>query len=390
MKTVYVWLVRFLSVLFYFRTKKNVYYLMSYSNNLHMIKRTAAELPAGQKLVVIYNPRTLAAAYDLKAFGVKAIPLKMSIPFLLQRIPQLMSARLIFCDNYYALLAGLIRPRTKMKIIQLWHADGTIKTFGWEDPNQRQNGWLKRRRHQLVYNQFDDYVVASKAMGNVFQRSFAQPAAKMQDLGMPRSDRLFSANWLDTVRQRVWLAAPELKNKRVILYAPTYRNASQVNPPTGTIEALAADPNAVVAVKLYPEIDREKLEMEQFKHPNVKIYDEFTTTDLMTLADTLVTDYSSFIFDFSLMPQARSAIFFMYDLHEYAEQRGVQPDLKRWLPTPPVKTVDQLRQAILANQPVDFTAFNDWWNTYNDGKAYKRVIDKYVIGRHNAAEDNDE
>ncbi|USS87383.1 CDP-glycerol glycerophosphotransferase family protein [Fructilactobacillus hinvesii] len=363
---------------------------MSYSNNLHMIKRIAAELPAGQKLIVIYNPRTLAAAYDLRAFGVKTIPLKMSISFLIHRIPQVMSARLIFCDNYYALLAGLIRPRKKTRIIQLWHADGTIKCFGWEDPGQRRNHWLKRRRHQLVYDQFDDYVVASKAMGSVFERSFKQPATKMQYLGTPRSDRLFSDNWLQTVRQRVLMAAPELKGKRVILYAPTYRNAEQVNPPAGTIKALAANPNAVVAVKLYQEVNRDQLEMEQFKYPNVKIYDEFTTTDLMTLADTLVTDYSSFIFDFSLMPQARSAIFFMYDLKRYQKEPGVQTGLKKWLPTAPINTVADLKRAVIADEPVNFADFNDYWNTYNDGKAYKRVIDKYVIGRKNAAEDNDE
>ncbi|USS86593.1 CDP-glycerol glycerophosphotransferase family protein [Fructilactobacillus cliffordii] len=390
MKTFYVWVVRFLSLLFYLRPKRNVYYLMSYSNNLHMIKRIAAELPAGQKLVVIYNPRTLAAAYDLRAFGLKTIPLRMSVSFLFHRIPQLMTARLIFCDNYYALLAGLIRPKDKTKIIQLWHADGTIKCFGWEDPGQRQNSWFKRRRHQLVYDKFDDYVVASQAMGDVFQRSFKQSASKMQYLGTPRSDRLFSDNWLQTVRQRVLTAAPELKDKRVILYAPTYRSAEHVNPPVGTIEALAADPNAIVAVKLYQEVNREKLEMEQFKHANVKIYDEFTTTDLMTLADTLVTDYSSFIFDFSLMPQARSAIFFMYDLKHYEQQPGVQKGFEKWLPTTPVRTVADLKQAVLADQPVDFAAFNDQWNTYNDGKAYKRVIDKYVIGRENAAEDYDE
>ncbi|WP_429970845.1 CDP-glycerol glycerophosphotransferase family protein [Fructilactobacillus sp. Tb1] len=352
---------------------------MSYNNNLHMIKQTAAMLPANQKLVVLYNPRVMAAAYDLQAFGITAIPMKRGFAFAFRMIPGIMTARIIFVDNYYAFIAGLTRPKNKMKIVQLWHADGSIKCFGIDTPKFKQYSWLKKKRHQTVYNNFDEFVVASPAMAEVFENSFKQPYKKMQFLGTPRSDRLFSEKWINVVRKRVYAAAPELKDKRVILYAPTYRPSDEINPPEGTIKALAADKNAVVAVKLYQDVDRNKLKLDQFNLDNVKIYDEFTTTDLMSIADTFVTDYSSYAFDYSLMPQAHSMIFFMYDYKEYAKNPGIQVGYEKWLPTKPIHTVTELKEAVLKNEKSDFTEFNIMWNTYNDGKAYQRVLNKYVV-----------
>nr|WP_252895261.1 CDP-glycerol glycerophosphotransferase family protein [Fructilactobacillus florum] len=77
----------------------------------------------------------------------------------------------------------------------------------------------------------------------------------------------------------------------------------------GTIAALTADPDAIVAIKLYQEVDRSQLHLDQLHQERVKIYDEFSTTDLMTVADTFVTDYSSYAFDYSLMGGQRQAIF---------------------------------------------------------------------------------
>ncbi|ETO40882.1 glycerophosphotransferase [Fructilactobacillus florum 8D] len=379
MKVIYTWLIRLVSSLCYFRKKKNVYYLMSYSNNLHLIKRIAATLPNDQKLVVWYNPRVLVAAYDLKAFGIETIPLHKNWWFILRQIPRLMTARVLFCDNYYSLLAGLVRPKTKMKIVQLWHADGSIKRFGWKNPRNLQKSFLQRCRHQQVYNQFDEFLLSSPQMGSIFKESFALKRAKLLPMGSPRSDRLFSNKWLTQVQKRVYLAAPELKNKRVILYAPTFRRTGQINPPLGTIAALTADPDAIVAIKLYQEVDRSQLHLDQLHQERVKIYDEFSTTDLMTVADTFVTDYSSYAFDYSLMGGQRQAIFYMYDLDDFKKVPGIQPDFQAWLPTAPITTPQELAVAICQQQSTDFTTFNQMWNTYNDGHVYQRVLDRYVL-----------
>ncbi|MSE22573.1 CDP-glycerol glycerophosphotransferase family protein, partial [Lactobacillus parabuchneri] len=111
-----------------------------------------------------------------------------------------------------------------------------------------------------------------------------------------------------------------------ILYAPTYREHQDFKLPKGLGNALAADPNALVVVKLHPVLRDKEVPMRKIGNPKIKFYHELETSDLLAVADTLVTDYSSVAFDFSLLPNARSIIFFMFDLDHYQKDPGIQDD----------------------------------------------------------------
>ncbi len=350
---------------------------MSFDNDLDFIKALAQKMPKGTSFIVLYRPETEAAATDLAAFGIQTRPFIDGLKFLFDVLPVIMGARLLFCDNYYAFLGGLVQPKS-MTIVQVWHANGAIKKFGWEDPTTATRSSNDQKRFQAVYDHFDSYIVASKAMGRVFQRSYHAPFEKMQLLGYPRSDQYLNKDWQSEARSRIFRAAPELRGRRVILYAPTYRPGMSFKLPSGLGAALSADPEAIVVVKLHPVLRDREIAMRRIGNPRIKFYHGLETSDLLTVTDTLVTDYSSVAFDFSLLPNAKSLIFFMFDLKIYQSNPGVQDDFLDWLPSQPVKTVQDLKQAIVANLPTDFTAFNKHWNTYNDGHASQRCVAHYL------------
>ncbi|ANZ65393.1 glycosyl transferase [Secundilactobacillus paracollinoides] len=378
MKAIYIWLVRFVSILNYFSRSKDrqVVYLMSFGNNLNFIARLADALPDRNQLLVLYRPSVEVEATELAALGIPVMPFQDNVHFVLEGVPKIMQARLIFCDNYYAFLGGLVHPR-HAKIVQLWHANGAIKRFGWGDPKTVQRSKTDQRRFQRVYNQFDDYVVASQAMGKVFEESYRVPAKRMQLLGYPRSDRFFSEDWKQTAVRRVQRVAPDLLTQRVILYAPTYRENMHFELSKDLKEALMADPDAVVVVKLHPVLQKYEQQFSQASHHQIRFYPNLSTTDLLAVSETLITDYSSIAFDFSLLSSAHSLLFYMSDLEAYAQNPGIQPHFVKWLPTPPLKTPAELKQAIIADQATDYSAFNHHWNTYNDGQATQRVVTYY-------------
>ncbi|MBW1605514.1 CDP-glycerol glycerophosphotransferase family protein [Lactobacillus sp. Sy-1] len=357
---------------------------MSFDNNLRLIKRMASELPSGQSLIVLYEPDTEAGATDLEAFGITTYQFEEGLSFAFKLLPIIMSSRLVFCDNYYPFLGGLVHS-SGLKIIQLWHANGAIKKFGWADPMTAKRSKSDQHRFQSVYNQFDEYVVASKTMGRVFENSYHVPFERMQMLGYPRSDRFFKADWQTHAQSRVYVVAPELKDKRVILYAPTYRDGLAFTPPADLLEAITVDPAAEVVVKLHPLLKNKEAELaaENLKSGSNRIhfYNQLSTSDLLSVTNTLITDYSSVAFDYSLLPNAHSMLFFMFDLAEYQKNPGIQSDLLNWLPSKPILTSAELAAAIKQNAKTDFTNFNQHWNTYNDGQATKRVIDRYIENR---------
>ena len=94
------------------------------------------------------------------------------------------------------------------------------------------------------------------------------------------------------------------------------------------------------------------------------------------VADTLITDYSSIAFDFSLLDNARSVIFFTYDLEEFERTVGIQASFKAAFLNQMVNTVEQLNDAILfGNSDKNVIhKLNQQWNTLNDGHSSARLI----------------
>ncbi|WP_283096092.1 CDP-glycerol glycerophosphotransferase family protein [Apilactobacillus xinyiensis] len=378
LKVFYLWLIKIISFLCNFRKKRNVIYIMSFDNNLQLIKKIANNLPKNRKLIVLYKPVTEAAATDLAAYGIETVPFWDGLHFVFKILPTIMTGSLIFCDNYFPFLGGMYHSH-KTKIIQLWHANGAIKKFGWEDPTTSLRSKSDKKRFQKVYDSFDDYVVASETMGKVFENSYHVPFERMKMIGYPRSDRLFHHKWQDLAKKRVYKAAPELKNKRVILYAPTYREDIGFNPPKDLSKVLSSTEDAVVVVKLHPLLKDREHELQQISNnQNLCFYSQLSTNDLLSVTDTLITDYSSIAFDFALLPKAHSLLFFMFDLDKYKKDPGIQDDMLNWLPSKPITTTGDLAKAIKSNHKTDFTKFNQNWNTYNDGFATERLIDKYI------------
>ena len=378
-KIIYLWLIRIVSLGLYFKRRWRVVYVMSFGNNLDLIKKIAVNLKSKRQLLVFYTSASSRSAWELSQCGIKTIPFRDGLKFAFFQLPRLLSAKLIFCDNYYAFLGGLALPGN-VKIVQLWHADGAIKNFGWGDPATWQRSSSAKRRFQQVYNHFSEFVVASKAMGRIFARSYRVSPRRVRLLGNPHSDRWFNLAWIRQTRRRIYRLIPSLKGHRVILYAPTYRENRAFVPPKGLSDALQADPNSITLIKLHPVMEKQLKQIQRVLEPGARLKYalHFSTDALLTVADTLVTDYSSVAFDFSLLPNARDMFFFTFDLKQYQKSPGCQNDFMKWLPSQPILTVDQLARVLKRRQPMNFGTFNRVWNSKNDGHATSRVIRYYL------------
>ena len=104
-------------------------------------------------------------------------------------------------------------------------------------------------------------------------------------------------------------------------------------------------------------------------------------SDLLALADVLITDYSSVMFDFSA--SGRPMVFFVPDLQDYGDRvRGYSFDLAASAPGPLVATVEQVVEAV-TSAPADaprwaqrYAAWRARYNPLDDGRASERVVDR--------------
>ncbi len=115
------------------------------------------------------------------------------------------------------------------------------------------------------------------------------------------------------------------------------------------------------------------------------VSDHHDTGELLALADVLVTDYSSIMFDYALLD--RPIVLFAPDLDAYAAERGSYFDLREKAPGPVAETEDELFAVVERLKAADTgfqaarAAFAEEFGGYDRGDAARTVVDT-VFARH--------
>jgi len=292
----------------------------------------------------------------------------------IKSIYHLATAGTVFVDNYYGFLA-VTDFRSGTKCIQLWHAAGAIKQFGLKDLSIENRPAKAYERFKKVYQRFDHVIVGSETMAAIFQEGFGISAQQIVRTGIPRTDFFFDDETKDEVSKTLELQFPMIKTKKVILYAPTYRdNELNVSDLKLDIDNMYRElhEDYVLFLRLHPAVSGTlKNEYPDFVF-NVSV--DYNINHLLVITDILISDYSSIPFEFSLLH--KPMVFFAYDIDQYAQERGFWDNYDKLVPGPIVENTNDLI-TVLRTDNFDMErvqAFSNEWNQYSDGYSSKRLI----------------
>ena len=215
-----------------------------------------------------------------------------------------------------------------------------------------------------------------------FESCFRVNRERIVETGYPRND--FLANLteiqIDEIKDKLGID----KNKKVLLYAPTWRD-NQFNAKGYSIkvkadfdkwkEALGEE--WIILVKPHYLIVN-AMEIKEEKGRLMLLDDKYDINELYAISDIMITDYSSVFFDYSILN--RPILFYMYDLNEYKDElRGFYLDIYKDLPGPIIENEDELLNNLITGKYKEFEErrkeFINRFNYLDDGKAAKRVIE---------------
>ncbi len=115
MKVIYTFLVRLWSLLFIFRKKSQVTYLMSFGNNQEFVQQLVAQI-APLNLHVFYQKEVGKHTKQLEKISNVQLELLDNGPQLfLKVIPILMHSKLIIIDNYFPFLGALVKTESNYR-----------------------------------------------------------------------------------------------------------------------------------------------------------------------------------------------------------------------------------------------------------------------------------
>ncbi|MFM2097878.1 MAG: hypothetical protein RIT06_506 [Chloroflexota bacterium] len=294
------------------------------------------------------------------------------------------SSRVILVDDYYFSIYPIAR-RPGTTIVQVWHASGAFKRFGRATVGKGWGADTDFIRHVPIHSNYDLALVSSASVAPAYAEAFGAPVEIFTArFGMPNTDPLIdpvqSATSREQVRTKLGIGSDEI----AVLWAPTFRGPSILEaaaPVDLDLELLMSrlSPKHRLILRMHPFVQKSLNIPAALRDRVVDASSEEDINSVLLAGDILVSDYSSLIYEFSLL--GRPIALFAPDLDKYEQERGFFFDYRTGVPGPVFAETSELAAWISA-ATFDLErvrAFAARSFDRADGHATERLVEQVIL-----------
>jgi CDP-ribitol ribitolphosphotransferase / teichoic acid ribitol-phosphate polymerase len=327
----------------------------------------------------VYDELKKRGGYDIKVLLKPSIDSKKTLKEKLSFPYYIATSKYIFLDDFYPRIYKF-NLRKEIELIQLWHACGAFKTFGFSRLGKPGGPSVRSKNHR----NYTKAIVSSNNIKKHYAEAFGISEERVVATGVPRTDIFFNEEYKNNKIDEIYKKYPIIKNKKVIMFAPTFRGAGQKTAHYN-FEKLNLDllmnklqDEYVFVMKLHPFIKNVPILGDKYKDFIIDMSSEREINDLLFISDILITDYSSVCFEYSLLK--RPMIFFAYDLEEYISSRDFYYPYRSFVPGPIARTTEDVVY-IIENEKFELDKLEKFRNKFFDhfdGKSTERVVNNLM------------
>lgn len=275
------------------------------------------------------------------------------------------TSKVVFLDSY-CIPISLLKHKKKLVVIQMWHAMGSLKKFGYSvmDTETSTSAFgkkmtIKQKRNiskiMRMHKGYDYIFSSSSLSAPYFAEAFGYDMKQMVIMPLPIVDLLTSKSYKDKINKDIKNTYPKLRKRKNIVFVPTFRPEEKEEKIQELIDSVNYNKYNLI-IKTHPLT---KLK----KHDERVIWDDkFASSDMLLIADYIITDYSAIVYEASLVN--KPLYFYTYDYDEYIKKRNFYTDFKSELPG---------KISSSAKQIITYIENNEY-----DINAIKKFADKYI------------
>lgn len=324
----------------------------------------------------VYDELVRRGGYEIHTMLKPSLGSKMSLFEKFKFLYDVATSKYILLDDFYPKIYSF-SLRKDVELVQLWHACGAFKTFGFSRLGKKGGPKIRSKNHR----NYTKAIVSSEKLRKHYAEGFGISLDNVVSTGVPRTDIFFDEEYKRKKMDELYRKYPILRDKKVIMFAPTFRGNGQKTAyydfDKFDIEKMFNEfgKEYVVIMKLHPFVkDVPKID-EKYSDFIIDLSAEREINDLLFISDILITDYSSVCFEYSLLN--RPMIFFAYDMEAYIASRDFYYPYKSFVPGPIVRDTDGIVNVIKKG---DFKlekleSFRNKFFDHFDGKSTERVVD---------------
>lgn len=355
------------------KRKKNILFMSEQNLKLGSNLTSVMDRLEARNMLGDYNIETSArATVAIPHYGIKSW---------LSVLRKMAWADQIFIDDQCPILDWVYLNRNNTELIQLWHAGAGFKSSGYS-----RWGHIGCPAPMGCHRQYKYGIAGSRHIAHFFSEVFGINTEQILPTGMPRMDEFLDPEYRKTTEKKLRAEFPFTEGKKVILFAPTYRGTNRFTA-TYPYELIDFDhlyelcgDDTVVLFKMHPWVEEPVPIPEKYRDRFADVNKYPNINDLFYITDLLITDYSSNIFEFSLM--RKPMLFFAFDEIQYSFSRGFHRDYEESAPGKICHTFDEVLDAI-KNKDFCFEKVEEYVELHFDhidSEASDRVIDWIILG----------
>lgn len=333
--------------------------LLPTQNKVVMISRQSNEINSDFELIgkilkrkhkVVYLCRTLDG-------GVKSkISTRIKYGFhMFTQMYHLATSKVCILDTYCPTVS-ILKHKKSLSIIQIWHSIGTMKKFGYAIVDKGEGTKLEIANIMNMHKNYDAILCSGEGYREHLTWGFNCSPDIIRIATLPRVDLLTDKKYETKVKKNILKDYPSLKNKKNIIYCPTFRkDESGFNKALDNLIKAIDFKKYNLIVKLHPLSKTEVVENE-----NIIVDKKYSSFDMMFVADLMISDYSCIIYEAGV--RKIPLYFYNYDMESYVGKRGLALDY------------DELPGYTSPNAQELVKTFEQEY----DMKYYKKFMKKYV------------
>ena len=248
----------------------------------------------------------------------------------------LASSKLAIVDTY-SLTVSCLHHKKDLKVIQMWHALGATKKFGWQAVGTKEGRDEALSKALCMHKNYDYVLAPSKETARFYMEGFNVDGSKIKICPLPRVDYITDGK---AKTGEFYYNNPGMSEKKLVLYLPTFRE----NEESVANMLKAAFENAEGYQLIISPHPLSSVKKDTKYLPN----GDFSSVDLMKMADVVITDYSACAYEAALL--LKPLYFFVPDYSEYMQDRGINVNIFEELPEAVFKNADELVSSVTGGE----------------------------------------
>lgn len=222
----------------------------------------------------------------------------------------LSTSKVCVLDAYWPAVS-ILKHKKELTVIQMWHSLGKIKKSGYQTLNKKGGRSKEFAELLCMHKNYDIVIAGGEAWNNYYCESFDIKEEIIRNYGLPRIDYLLNNG--EKKKENFFRDYPQLKGKKIILYAPTFRRNKEI-----LVDNLVGEINFdeyALIIKKHPIQDI------VCHHKEVLYCKEYTSLDILTVCDCVITDYSAIAVEAAVLN--KKTYYYVYDIDDYIEDNGL-------------------------------------------------------------------